>query len=247
MNNLKNILFTLVLLLPVFSVEPAFAHSSLDELIEYSTGLVDSTPGNSRALLKRARLHLKQGNASHALKDIEAAERFADHIEVAYVLGLYFVAEDRQEEAIHAFSEYLTRFPVYTPAIHGRAKAYAKLGLIELSIRDYQYLLSVSKEHSPDYYLELARLEATLEPQGLQLALRSLDRGIENLGLLVSLQTQAIKFELLRKDYSAALARHETLEPWLGKTAQWQMRKKQLSDRFTAVPLTFIAKPSAEY
>lgn len=231
MKNLKKILFTLVLLLPVFSVEPAFAHSSLDELIEYTTDLVDSAPGNSRALLNRARLHIKQGNASHALKDIEAAERLSDHVEVAYVLGLYFIAEDQHQEAINAFSQYLTRFPAFTPAIYGRAKAYAKLELIELSIRDYQYLLSVSKEHSPDYYLELARLESAVEPQGLHQALRSLDRGIASLGPLVSLQAEAIKIELLLKDYSSALARHETLEPWLGKTAQWQMRKKQLSDR----------------
>jgi tetratricopeptide (TPR) repeat protein len=231
MKNLKRILFVLMPLLSAFSVEPAFAHASLNELIEYTTDLVGSKPGNPRALLRRARLHLRQGNASHALKDIEAAERFSDHIEVAYILGLYFVAEDQHQEAIHSFSQYLTRFPVFTPAIHGRAKAYAKLELIDLSIRDYQYLLSVSKEHSPDYYLELARLESTLEPYGIHLALKSLDRGIESLGLLVSLQTEAIKFELLRKDYSAALVRHETLEQWLGKTPQWQMRKKQLSDR----------------
>ncbi|MCP4335056.1 MAG: hypothetical protein GY785_20570 [Gammaproteobacteria bacterium] len=125
-------------------------------------------------------------------KDIEAAERFSDQIEVAYVLGLYFVAEDQHQQAIHAFGQYLTRFPVFTPAIYGRAKAHAKLGLIELSIRDYQYLLSASKEHSPDYYLELARLESTLEPYGLHLALRSLDRGIESLGLLVSLLMAAL-------------------------------------------------------
>jgi tetratricopeptide (TPR) repeat protein len=231
MKNVKRILFALVLLLSAFSVEPAFAHASLDELIEYTTELVGSKPGNSRALLHRARLHLKQGDAAHALKDIEAAERFSDHIEVAYVLGLYFVAEDQQQEAIQEFSQYLTRFPVFTPAIYGRAKAHAKLGLIELSIRDYQYLLSVSKEPSPDYYLELARLESTLEPYGIQLALRSLDRGIESLGLLVSLQAEAIKFELLRENYSAALARHETLEPWLGQTPQWKMRKEQISAR----------------
>ncbi len=232
---MKRSLLTIVLLLSALSVGPAVANASLDELIEYTTSLVGSEPGNPETLLKRARLHLKQGNTSLALKDIEAAERYSDHVEVAYILGLYFIAEDQQHKAVDAFSEYLARYPVYTPAIYARAKANAKLGFTELSIRDYQYLLSVSKLHSPDYYLEIARLEATLEPYGIYLALRSLDRGIESLGLLVSLQKEAIKFELLREDYSAALARHESLEPWLGKTQQWEIRKKELADKLLAV------------
>jgi len=93
--------------------------------------------------------------------------------------------------------------------------------------------LSVSSKPSPDYYLELARLESTRVPCGLQLALKSLDRGIARLGPLVSLQSAAIDFEIERGDYRQALARHETLRPWLGKTSQWQYRHRQLAEKLS--------------
>jgi hypothetical protein len=72
-------------------------------------------------------------------------------------------------------------------------------------------------------------LQSTLEPGGIRLALKSLDRGIENLGLLVSLQAAAIEYEMQRKAYRMALARHETLRPWLGNTEQWKLRQQQLA------------------
>ena len=155
-------------------------------------------------------------------------------IEVSYLLGLYFVAEQQHQQAIGAFGDYLARYPGHTPAIQARAKAYEKLGETEKSIYDYQYLLGVGREPSPDYYIELARLESALVPCGLLLALKSLDRGIARLGPLVSLQSAAIDYEIDRGNYPQALARHETLRPWLGKTSQWQDRQRQLSEKLSS-------------
>jgi tetratricopeptide (TPR) repeat protein len=222
------------LLLVVLPVEPVLAHASLSELIEHTTDLLSSEPDNPATLLDRAKFRLKQGDNALALSDINAAEHNSDAVNVDYVRGLYFLAEDQPQQAIDAFGKYLGRYPGYTPAIHARAKIYAALGQTEMSIGDYQYLLSVSKVPSPDYYLELSRLQSTLEPGGIQLALESLDRGMETLGLLVSLQAAAIEFELQRKDYRMALARHETLRPWLGSTQQWKLRQQQLTAKLPA-------------
>jgi tetratricopeptide (TPR) repeat protein len=227
-------LASLIFLLAAFHAEAVFAHASLDELIEYTSDLVRGQPENPQALLNRARFELKQGDHAGALSDIETAERLSDRIEVSYVLGLYFVAEQQHQQAIGAFGDYLARYPGHTPAIQARAKAYEKLGETEKSIYDYQYLLSVSREPSPDYYIELARLESVLGPCGLHMALKSLDRGIAKLGVLVSLQSAAIDYEIDRGNYRLALARHETLRPWLGKTSQWQDRQRQLSEKLSS-------------
>jgi len=227
-------LILFVFLLSAVSAEGVLAHASLDELIEYSSNLIRRQPDNPQALLNRARIELKQGDHAGALSDIEAAERLSDRIEVSYLRGLYFVAREQPQQAIDAFGDYLARYPGHTPSIHGRAKVYEKLGQTEKAIYDYQYLLGVSSKPSPDYYLELARLESTLVPCGLQLALRSLDRGIARLGPLVSLQAAAIDFEIERGDYRQALARHETLRPWLGTTSQWQDRHRQLAEKLSS-------------
>jgi tetratricopeptide (TPR) repeat protein len=230
---LKILSLILVLLLGAHA-GPSLAHASLDELIEYASDLIKRNPTDPETILKRARLRLEQGNIELALSDIKAAEAYADPVETAYVLGLYFVAEAQHRQAIDAFGTYLSRYPGFTPAILARAKSHAALGHTDFSIRDYQYLLSVSKEPSPDYYLELARLESRLEPCGIHMALKSLDRGMDDLGLLVSLQVAAIDYELERKAFDLALARHETLRPWLGKTEQWKLRWQRLSARSLA-------------
>lgn len=223
-----------LLLLVSFPVEPVLADASLQYLIETSSTHLHNRPDNFTALLNRAKHYLRLNKNSLALSDIKAAEGFSDDIETAYLSGLYFVAENQYQNAVLAFSKYLTRYPVHTPSIHGRAKANKQLGLTERSIWDYQYLLSVSKKHSPDYYLELSTLESTVEPYGIYMALKTLDRGMENLGLLVSLQTPAIALEISRNDFEQALARHETLKPWLGETPQWQNRHQQISENLIA-------------
>jgi tetratricopeptide (TPR) repeat protein len=211
------------------SFQPASAHGSLDELIWMASAKLEKNPANHAVLLKRAKLHLKHGDMEPAMTDIKAAELLTVRAEAAYVTGLYHLANNDYPAAITAFSDYRHLYPSHVPSIYNRAIAHKKLGLISEAIADYQILLDVSQVPSPDYYLELAALEATVEPQGLELALQSLDRGITRLGPLVSLQQAAIAYEMARKDYRGALLRHETLKPWLGKTKHWRMLKEQLS------------------
>ncbi len=214
--------------------ESLVAHGSLDELLQHFSQKIFRQPENHASLLDRAEIYLKRGNKELAFNDIQAAAEISDTIEVAYVLGLYHVAANDCQAATTAFSNYLARYPGHIPAIHHRAKCHATLGLTARSVSDYEYLLNTSKQHSPDYYLELARVQSSAEFGGIERALNSLERGMQELGILVSLQTAAIQHEINRGNYQDALARHETLKPWLGKTSQWQLRRKQLSRNLMA-------------
>lgn len=210
------------------------AHGSFDELLDHFSQKILRKPENHKSLLDRAKIYLKQGDTARAFNDIQAAAEISDTVEVAYVLGLYHVAENDNQAAVAAFSNYLGRYPDHIPAIHNRAKCHTALGLTARSVSDYEKLLNSSKQHSPDYYLELARVQSSIETGGIELALKSLDRGIKELGILVSLQGAAIQYETNRGNYRMAMARHQTLKPWLGKTSQWQLRQKQLLQNLTA-------------
>lgn len=225
------------LLLFVFSVsclDPLQAHGSLGEMLQQFSQKILRQPKNHASLLDRARIYLKQGNTTQAYNDIQSAAKISDTVEVAYVLGLYHIVENDCQSALAAFSSYLTRYPVHIPAIHNRAKCHAELGMTAQSISDYERLLNTSKLHSPDYYLELARVLSAVETGGIELALKALDRGMTELGTLVSLQSAAIQYEIDRRNYRMALARHETLKTWLGHTPQWRLRQKQLSQNLIA-------------
>lgn len=215
-------------------LDPLQAHGSHEEMLQQFSQKIVRQPENHASLLDRARVFLRQGNPAQAYRDIQSAAEISDTIEVAYVLGLYHVAENDCRFALAAFSSYLTRYPDHIPAIHHRAKCHAELGMTAQSVSDYEQLLNTSKQHSPDYYLELARVHFSAETGGIELALKSLDRGMTELGTLVSLQTAAIQYEVIRGNYRRAMARHETLKPWLGKSSQWQIRQKQLSQNLMA-------------
>lgn len=233
---LANKLYLVAFVLFVFSasnLDSLQAHGSFDELLQHFSQKIFHQPENHSSLLDRARVYLKQGNTALAYNDIQAAAEISDTIEVAYVLGLYHAAENDCQSAVAAFSSYLNRYPYHIPAIHNRAKCHAALGLTAQSVSDYEYLLDTSKQHSPDYYLELARVQSSVETGGIEPALKSLDLGMMELGILVSLQTAAIQYEINRGNYGMAMVRHETLKPWLGKTSQWRLRQKQLSRNLT--------------
>lgn len=215
-------------------LEPVQAHGSLDELLEHFSQLISGEPDDYKNLLDRAKIQLRRGNKELAFNDIRAAAEISDETEVAYVLGLYHIAGNNQQAAVAAFSTYLARYPEHIPSIHNRAKCHNALGLTAQSVSDYEHLLNTSKQHSPDYYLELARVQSSIETDGIDQALKSLDRGMEKLGILVSLQNEAIQLEINRENYRKAMARHETLKPWLGKTTPWLLRLKQLSEKLAA-------------
>ena len=216
-------------LLPNPGMTTALAHGTHDELLEGVTREVVAQPENHKILLARARLHLKQGNTSLAIVDIEAAEKVAGAAEAAYVRGLYYFEVCNYQAATEAFSAYLLRYPGHIPSLLNRARANKQAGRINAAIDDYAKLLELSIHPAPDYYLEMARIEAEVKPGGIDHALSTIDRGIEKLGPLVSLQSVAIQYELDRKNYYQALLRHESLRPWIGHTAQWKQRHKQLS------------------
>jgi tetratricopeptide (TPR) repeat protein len=215
-------------------IEAASADATLDDLLQHASEQISGLARNHDHFLNRAELQIRDGNLMAALNDIEAAEKISDGVEVAYVYGLYLVASEDYLSAVGAFSDYLARYPGHTDSIHRRARAHTTLGLTDQAIWGYQYLLNVSQAPSPDYYLDLARLEALSASCGIESAIKTLDRGMAKLGLLVSLQTAAIQYETERGNYQYALERLLTLKPWLAKTPDWQLRHEQLTERLSA-------------
>lgn len=223
-----------LLLLTSLPAQPILADAALQDLIEISSTHLQVRPDSFTALLNRAKCYLRLNQNALALNDIKTAEGFSDDIETAYLLGEYFVAEKQYQNAVLAFSKYLTRYPAHTPSIHGRAIANNRLDLTDRSIRDYQHLLSVSKNHSRITIPDLSWLEASIEPYGIYMEHKTLDRGMENLGLLASLQILAIELEIRKNDFKQALARHEILKPWLGNMPRRKNRHRQISEKLSA-------------
>jgi tetratricopeptide (TPR) repeat protein len=221
-------------LLGIFCNVKALAHDTIDEQLRQASSELSSNPLDLAVRLERASLYLRHGDLDLAVADIEIAEMLGGHQDAAYVVGLYHLAKNDYPAAIQAFGEYLRRYPDHIPSLHKRAIAYGNLQLSKQAINDYQTLIGISKKPSPDYYLELAAIEATLKAGGLERALTSLNRGIDRLGPLVSLQNVAIGYDMARADYRGALQRHQSIQPWIGNTQRWITLEKQLTDKLTA-------------
>jgi tetratricopeptide (TPR) repeat protein len=225
---------TIALLLGMSCNVTALAHDTIDEKLRQTSSDLSQDPLDQAVWLERAWLYLKHGDLDLARADIETAEMLAGDHEAAYLTGLYHLAKNDYPAAIEGFSQYLRRYPYHIPSLHKRARAHGKLQLTKQAIDDYQALIDISQKPSPDYYLELAAIEATLEADGLERALKSLNRGIDRLGPLVSLQNVAIGYDIARADYRSALRRHQSIQPWVGNTARWIRIQTQLADKLQA-------------
>ncbi len=222
---------TIALLLCMSCNVTVQANETIDERLRQASNELSLNPLDQAVRLERASLYLEHGDLDLAVADIETAEMLGGDQEAAYVAGLYHLAKNDYPAAIEAFGEYLRRYPDHIPSLHKRAITYRDLQFTKQAIDDYQTLIGISQKPSPDYYLELAAIEATIEANGLERALKSLDHGIDRLGPLVSLQHVAIGYDMTRGDYRSALRRQQSIQPWVGNTPRWLRLQKQLTDK----------------
>lgn len=108
-----------------------------------------------------------------------------------------------------------------------RARVLAKLGSRDLAARDFTRALSITLTPEPELYLERANVLAG-EGHNIEEALRGLDEGINRLGPIVTLQLLAIDLELRRNNYSAALARLDTITEQSERKEMWLVRRGEI-------------------
>ena len=201
-----------------------FAHEGLHEQIAAVTERIAAAP-TAELYVQRGELHRLHGEWTEALSDYDAAQKLDPSFDVVdFARGRMVLESGDAKSALPSLDRFLARHPDHADAHLARARALVKLDRAAESIADYDAAIAHAPNLTPDLFHERANMLAGLNR--IDDALRGLDEGMSRLGVVVSLQTNAIDLEMRARRYDAALARLDTLlrqsarkESWLATRA----------------------------
>ena len=211
-------LAALLMVSPIASV----AHDSPDGRISELTHQIAHAPHDASLLLKRGELLRLAEHYEDALGDFRRAARLGDPAgEADFQLGWTLQLVDRPIEARPHLDRYIATHPDDSKALAIRARTLVALDDNLAAAADFTAAIALSPV--PDYYLERARaLAAAGDVAG---AVEGLDRGLERIGAVVSLQRLAIDLELARNNIDGAVARVDSMAGITGRADIWLARR----------------------
>ena len=189
---------------------------------------IEHEPGNTYLLIKRAQELIQEDkDYTPAKADLDRARELgateANSHEYNFVTGLWHQYQDDFPRAAAGFSRCIELESNHLQCHRGLAETKLAQKDIKGAIAVMKNFIAVGSTAQTDDYFHLAQL---LEQQGdAGAALNYLDQAQTRFGVLPHFEKYAIAIEISQQNYKKALQRHESLEPYFGKTPQWQYDK----------------------
>lgn len=186
---------------------PLAAHGELHNQIAEMDRQIAAQPDNTALLLRRAELHRIHREWALADQDYARVEALQPkHPEVQWLRARATLEAGKPQLALPELDRYLALYPDHATARLTRARALVALGRHPQAAADYALALERMPQPNPDHYLELvkAQRDSGMSP-AVQLA--SIEKGINRLGFVPSLEDVALDIEMRAKRWDAALFR----------------------------------------
>ena len=219
----RNAAATLVLaLLPLWS---AHGHGGYDEEIQRAGEQISADPGNGTLWLHRGYLEFLHGAWQQSLIDRDQADRLAPgKLFTDYVRGQALAAGGKIEAGVAVLDDFIKAHGEYGAAYAARARLLLKLNRQQEATADFHAALERTANPEPDLYQETAE---TFAAQGHpEEAVKVLQSGIAKFGEIPQLVLKALDYELVTRQFDAALSRIAVMqktaprpEPWMAKRA----------------------------
>ena len=203
----------------------ALGHGTSHELIDAATRAIAEKPEDAARYLRRAKLHLEHGDLNACLSDVaEAERRQGQEIGAALVRGRAFAAGGRFEEAREVLDRIIETHPDHAGALMDRARVLRALGKKEEAAEEFARAMSRVPQPEPDQVFELAAFLCVAGREAEALA--AIDKALKATPGVPSLVECAVKIEMDRKNFDAALRRIDdairavkTKEPLMARRA----------------------------
>jgi predicted Zn-dependent protease len=203
------------------------AHGLIHEQIEEVTRRIERQPRNAALYLKRAELYRIHSDWRAALADYRKTRLLDPGLDVVdFLEGRMLLEADSPEAAKRSVERFLSRHRDDPDALWVRARVEAKLGRPGAAAEDYTRALGRLSQPKPEHFLE--RAHALAAAGRIEQAIAGIDGGIQRLGPLVTLELDAIDFELQLRMYDAALVRLARIQEQSPRKERWLARRGEI-------------------
>jgi predicted Zn-dependent protease len=205
------------------------AHGDLHQQITQVTEQLTKDPKNAELYLKRGELHRSHQDWDEAQADYDRAISLDPGLTVIdFTRGRMFLEAGWLNSARVSLDRFLRQHTNHVEALVTRARTLVKLKQPIAAACDYTAAIRQMPTGRPELYIERALALAAEGEAHYTEALRGLDEGIQNLGVLVTLQLYAIDIELKRKNFDAALDRLEKISAQSPRKETWLARRGEI-------------------
>ena len=206
------------------------AHDGLHERIDRASRQIAARPDEPGLYLLRGELRRQHGDPFAALRDLRRAEGLGcDRRRLTSVRAKSYL-----DAGWTSVAELHLRRHLAADAGDGNAqwllvRSLGERGVHEEALERLDALLGVpGQEPDPDRLLYRARLQVAVDGGEVIRALAGLDRAMEELGVVPSLQVRAIQFERQRGAFDRALARLEALAAFSRRRESFALRRGEI-------------------
>lgn len=216
--------FMVVLLAP-----QVLAHGDVHEQIDQISAQVHDQPDNPLLLMERGRLHLIDGNPHAAVPDLEKALQMDPENDEALMLHAgALLKSGNAEKALPIVEQILLKQPQHREGLLIRARSLCAVSRFADGVEAYDKVLNNIPRPGPDLFIEQARTAAQSDPHGYRDAVNYLEKGMDILGPLPSLQIEALNYEASNHDVDAAVKRIDELLALGGRQEEWYVRRAEI-------------------
>lgn len=202
--------FNRVLLALLFCSGQALAHGSLHDQIRDLNATMRREGQSAPLLVQRGRLQLEHGNSKAAMQDfLSALKRNPQERSAYYYLAEQALNQKRFSAARRHAEQFLAMLKGEPGAIVRGQSLYGQILLAQEQFgaaeKAFRVAVDQASVPTPEQYLYLA--EAQGKAGATAQALRSLDEGMQQLGMLNVLQNKAISLDVATSAWDDALQR----------------------------------------
>lgn len=206
------------------------AHGNLHEQIEELTAQIEEQPDNAVLYVQRGLLHRSHGTYMEAVSDLQKALTIDETLEIVYIhLSQAYLQKEVADSALLHIDHYLASDPQNPTALMTKGDAYQQLGNPDLAAVTYEeaIVLKGDKAKVQDY-VSWANATAQINPQS---AIQCLEKGMQQFGLLITLQELALQLEIKNALYDNAIKRINAIMKPLQRKETWLVRKAEVYEQ----------------
>jgi tetratricopeptide (TPR) repeat protein len=212
--------------------QQTLAHEDVEHRIEHLADSIAQTPQDALLHVKRGRLYLESSRYLEAASDFEyAIARSPGSADAYYYLADTQRALGRYEAALQSVQQFRIRASHRAAQSHGwllQGDILYATGRFAEAAHAYEHAIEFSERRAPRHYLKMADAQMAREPQAIDSAVRWLEKGLDELGPVPSLQDRLVAIEAGTGRLASAIQRLDAMLAQGKRLAQLHFRRAQL-------------------
>ena len=241
----------LCLLLSFYFTGYTNAHGDLHERIVQTTEEIKKHPDSAYLYVKRGKLYYQHEDYNKSIYDLKTSQELGHYSNDQQLLFAKAHAKlDNHSNALNYIDVVLIAEQNSVIAIRLKANIFYKQHKYKIAALEYERVLEISKETFPENYMEASLAwEALNTEEGDRNAIIVIQKGIENLGNIISLYHRLVELSIRKKDYESAIMNQNKIIEFSPRkeTPYYKLAELQLYNNNKAEALESLATAKVHF